>query len=129
MLQRHVQILHGLRFFGHYIKKNIADVRGISVHYAHPLDSFRVRQLAQQMSKSILLAEVFTITRRVLRDEDQFLHAFFRKLMSFGDDGSESPAAKVPAHLRNEAEGARTIAAFGNLDEGVMRRRGKYPGG
>src|SRR2546430_4741306 len=46
--------------------------------------------------------------------------------MRFGDDRSKSPAAKVSAHLRNETESAGTIAAFGNLNERVMRRRGEY---
>src|SRR5437762_8333234 len=41
--------------------------------------------------------------------------------MSFGDDRSKTTTAKVPAHLRNETESARTIATFGNLYERVVR--------
>src|SRR5437588_1790866 len=46
--------------------------------------------------------------------------------MRFGDDRSKSPAAKVSAHLRNETESTGPIAAFGDLNERVMRRRGEY---
>src|SRR5437588_7473311 len=77
------------------------------------------------MSERILLFEVFTISRRILCHQNQFFHAFFRQLMSFRDDRSESTAAKVSAHLRNETEGTRTIAALGNFDKGIMGRRGE----
>src|SRR5947208_12607169 len=46
--------------------------------------------------------------------------------MSFGDDRSKAPAAKVSAHLRNEAEGAGAIAAFSDLDVSVMTRRREH---
>jgi len=42
--------------------------------------------------------------------------------VSFGDDRSETTAAKVATHLRNETERARSIAAFGNFYERVVRR-------
>src|ERR1051325_5473307 len=119
MLQRHVEILDRLRLFSENVEKRIADVRWIGVHHAHPLDTFSMRKLAQQMRQRILLAEVLAIARRVLRDQNQFLYAFFGKLMSFSDDRSKATAAKVSPHLRNETERAGSIATFGDLDERV----------
>src|SRR5688500_19508282 len=48
--------------------------------------------------------------------------------MRFGDDRTKAAAAKMAAHLRNETKGARAIAAFGYLDERVMRRRSQHAG-
>src|SRR5712692_10893501 len=46
--------------------------------------------------------------------------------MRFGDDRSKAPAAKMSPHLRDETERAGTIAAFGNLYERVVTRRGEH---
>src|SRR5207249_3671629 len=46
--------------------------------------------------------------------------------MCFSDNRSKPAAAKVSAHLGNEAERAGTITTFGDLDESVMRWRGEY---
>src|SRR5207253_2507656 len=59
---------------------------------------------------------------RILRHQNQLLHAFFSKLMSFGDDRSKATAAKMAAHLRNEAESTGTITAFRDFYERIMRR-------
>src|SRR5882724_3345908 len=32
----------------------------------------------------------------------------------------------MAAHLRNETEGARPVATFGDLDEGIVARRGQH---
>src|SRR6266576_1060291 len=78
------------------------------------------------MRERIRLAQVFAVARRILRDQNQFLYAFFSELMRFGDDRTKAPAAKMAAHLRNETEGAGTVAAFGNLDERVVTGRGEH---
>ena len=61
------------------------------------------------------VSEIFAVTRRILGHENELFDAFFSKLVSFGDDRSEATTAEVPAHLRNEAERARAITAFGDL--------------
>ena len=38
LLERHVQILDGLRFFAKYVEKSVADVRRIRIHRAYPFD-------------------------------------------------------------------------------------------
>ncbi len=81
-----------------------------------------MRQLTQQTRERIRLAEIFAVARRILGHQNDLFDTFFRKLVRFGDDRSEATAAKVPAHLRNEAERTRPIAAFGNFYERVVRR-------
>src|SRR5713226_3965390 len=49
--------------------------------------------------------------------------------MCLSDDRAKAPAAKMSAHLRNEAEGTRAVAAFGNLDEGIVTRRSEHARG
>ena len=63
MLQRDIQILHGLRFVREHVEECIADVCRIGVHHAHPFDAVGLRQLAQQVRQGVLLAEVFTVAR------------------------------------------------------------------
>src|SRR5688572_19437731 len=43
--------------------------------------------------------------------------------MSLGDYRTETPAAKMSTHLRDETECTRSIATFCDLHECVMRRR------
>src|SRR6266404_8400870 len=79
------------------------------------------------MSERVFLAQVFAVARRILGHQNQFLHAFFGELMCLSDDRAKSPAAKMSTHLRNEAEGTRAVAAFGNLDEGIVTGCRQHP--
>ena len=101
-------------------------MRRVGVHHAHPFNPVGMRQLAQQMRQRILPAKVLSVARRILRHEYQFLHTFFSKLVCFRNDRTESPAAKMAAHLRNETECARAVAAFGDLDEGIVAWRSQH---
>ena len=86
MLQGHVQVLHGFRFFGQDIEKAVADMRRIGVHDAHPLDAVGVRKLAQEMGQSVGFAEVFAVARGILGHQNQLLDTLFRELLGLGDD-------------------------------------------
>jgi len=83
-------------------------------------------QLAKQSRERVLLAEIFTVARRVLGHEDEFFDTFFGELMSFGDDRTKATTAEVAAHLRNETESAGTITTFSDLHERVVRWRREY---
>src|SRR4029077_20810606 len=78
------------------------------------------------MRERVRLAQVFAVTRRILSNQYQLLHALLSQLMCFSDDRSKSPAAKMAAHLWDKAKGARTIAALRDLDERIMARCGQY---
>jgi len=44
-----------------------------------------------------------------------FVHAGLGQSLGFGDDRFETPRAKLPPELGNDAEAARMIAAFGDF--------------
>src|SRR5215212_9433053 len=76
------------------------------------------------MCQRVALAQIFAVARGVLRDEHQLLDALLCQLLGLVHHGAEAAAAEVAAHLRDEAEGARAVAPFGDLDEsGVAGRR------
>src|SRR5438132_12257724 len=79
------------------------------------------------MRQRVRLAEIFAVARRILRDQDQFLHAFFRQLMCLGDNRSKTTAAKMSTHLWNETERARAVTAFSDLDESIMAGSRQHP--
>src|SRR5258705_3607564 len=81
------------------------------------------------MRERVRLAQVFAVTRGILRDQYQLFHAFFGELMRFGDDGAKPAAAKMAAHLRNKTKCTRTVAAFGDLYEGVVAGRREHTRG
>src|SRR3954470_5680282 len=83
-------------------------------------------EFTHEVRECVLLAEVFAVTRRVLRDEYQLLDASFGQTLRLGHDRAEAAASEVAAHLRNEAEGARAVAALGNLDVCEVRGRGEH---
>src|ERR1044072_4079821 len=100
-------------------------MRWIGVHHADPFNAVRFSQLANQACQSVLFAEVFAVTRRILCNQNQLLDSFFRQLMSLSHDRTKSTTAEVSTHLRNETERARSIASFGDLYERIVRRRSK----
>src|SRR6266404_2757642 len=81
------------------------------------------------MSERVFLAQVFAVARRILGHQNQFLHAFFGELMCLSDDRAKAPAAKMSAHLWNEAESTWAVTAFSNLDEGIVTRRSEHARG
>ncbi|CDE48212.1 putative membrane-associated oxidoreductase [Sutterella sp. CAG:351] len=69
-----------------------------------------------------LIAEVRTVGRCVLRDHHDFLHAVFLQAPGFTHDGVHRAGVKLAAELRNDAERAVIVAAFGNLKVRVVLR-------
>ena len=56
----------------------------------------------------------------VLRNEEEFLDPFGHELFRFSADGFDGAATMFPAHLRDDAEGARVITTFGDFDVGEV---------
>ena len=59
----------------------------------------------------------------VLRDDEQFLHACLHEAFRFTHDVADGAADQVAAHGRNDAEAATVIAAFRDLQVGIVARR------
>ncbi len=77
-----------------------------------------------QERQAVAQAKVFAIGSRVLPDERHFADAGRGEIFRLAHDGFKPPAAEFSAQLRDDAERAGMVAAFGNLDvRGVFRRR------
>ena len=105
--------------------RRAGDLVGIGVEETHPAQSVDLRQPFEQQREAVLQAEVFAVAGGVLPDERDFAHALLREALGFGDDRLEAPRAELAAQLRNDAERAGMIAAFGDLDVSRVLRRGQ----
>ena len=66
--------------------------------------------------------EIHAVIGRVLADQIDFLYSFADERADLSDDAFDGAAAMPAAHLRDDAESARVIAALGDLDVRGMRR-------
>jgi hypothetical protein len=69
-----------------------------------------------------LVADVDTVSRRILADHEQFARARFDQLFGFAQDRVGAAADEVAAQARDDAEGAAMVAALGDLQIAVMPR-------
>ena len=95
----------------------------IRIH-SRPSTAFSSRS---RRAERAALAAIDAVEGRVLRDQQQFLHAARRQRARFADDRLGRPAAIVAAQRRDDAEGALVVAAFGDLHVGVVPRRRQQP--
>ncbi len=77
------------------------------------------------MRQAILQAEIFAIAGRVLADQIDFPNALAKEPRRFRYDRFKTAAAELAAILRNHAESAGMVAAFGDLDVGEVAGRGQ----
>ena len=77
------------------------------------------------MGEAFFEAEVFAVAGGVLADEGDLADALGDEVLGLGDDGAHAARAELAAQLRDDAEAAGMIAAFGDLDVGGGARRGE----
>ena len=136
VLQRHVDVAGDLRAFGDRADELVAPVRRMGVEQADPEIALDRLQLAEQGGEGgaaggvdrrarvgPLLPGVHAEEGRVLGNEVELLHALGHELARLGDHAFDRAAAVPAADLRDDAEGARVVAALGDLDVGEMARR------
>ncbi len=111
----------------HGIKEPLGDFVRVSVEEANPLSvrRFDARQAFQQVGKAVGEAQVLAVAGGVLPDQVDLAHTALEQARGFGNHRFEAPAAKLAAVLRDHAEGAGMVAAFGNLDVGEVARSGQ----
>ena len=66
--------------------------------------------------------EVAAVGAGVLGDDDELLDARFHQPLGLAQDVARLARDEVPAQGRNDAEGAAVVAAFGDLEIGVVAR-------
>src|SRR5262249_23363052 len=104
---------------------------GINVMEAHPGAETAERFGETQEPRLALLsgprapgmADVEPIGARVLRDDEQFLDASLDQALRLTHHVGDRPAVKPAAQMRDDAEAAPVVAAFGDLQIGVVARR------
>src|ERR1044071_5715253 len=90
-----------------------ADLVGIGIQKTHPAKFYILPQPFQQHSKTIFQAKVFAVTGSVLADERDLAHAPGSQPLGFSNHGFKMPGTELAAKLRNAAEAAGMVAAFG----------------
>ena len=106
------------------------------VKQTHPKFARYVLDFAQQGRKreparginrlarpGFFLPQIHAVVGRVLADEINFLHALRDERAHFRENRGRRAAAMASAHLRNDAETARMIAAFRDFQIRAVRWR------
>ena len=102
----------------------VVDRRRIEVEQANPLEAVDlVQALEQPREAAAAQAAIAAPHRRVLRDQDQLFGASGGERARFCEDRLLAAAAEGAAQLRDDAERARMVAAFGDLQIGRGARR------
>ena len=86
VLQRQVDVLADLLALGHRVEHVVGDRRRVEVEQPDPLEAVDRVQLAQQPGERAALAAVDAVEGRVLRDQQQLLHAARARRARLGDD-------------------------------------------
>jgi hypothetical protein len=64
--------------------------------------------------------DVDPVGARVLADHQQLLHAGFEQALRFAEHIADRSRDQVAAHARDDAERAAVVAAFADLEVGVV---------
>ena len=122
VLQRHVHVLAHLRERRDRVDQLRVDRRRIEVQQPHPLDAVDVVQRLQQLGETAApRAAIATVHRGVLRDQDQLFRSAGGERARLVQERLGAAAAKAAAQLRDDAERARMVAAFRDLEVGRRR--------
>src|SRR5437660_12481265 len=128
MLQGYVNVRTNIVVGCDRLEQSPRDLIGIGVEEANPLQAFDARKFFEQQGQAIFQSKVLAVASGVLSYERDFADAGLRQSLGFGDDGFETPGAELSSKLRNDAEAAGMIAAFGDFDIGRGSRRGQHAG-
>ncbi len=129
MLQGNVDVAAEARVLGENFQQARGDLVGIGVEEADPAEILDLRELFEQGGETVLNAEVFAEAGCVLPDEIDFANALGGEALRLDDNRGDGAGAELAAQLRNDAEGAGMIAAFGDLDVGGVARGGEQARG
>ena len=109
----------------HGFEQARGDLVGVGVEEAQPAQAGQYGERVEQLREAVFEAEVFAVAGGVLADEGDLANALRDEVLGLGDDGTHAPRTELAAQLRDDAEGAGVVAAFGDLDVGGGARRGE----
>ena len=130
VLERDVEI--GQHVAVRHQRDDVVDMRvGIDVVQPHPgaeraelareIEELRPHLAVLPLARGVF--DVDAVGRGVLRDHQQFLDAGRDQPLGLAQHVGGGPRDQIAAQLRDDAEGAAVVAAFGNLQIGVVPRR------
>ena len=129
VLERDVEVFADLGLGCHGFDHLVGECRGVGVVEAYPPDTVDAAQAAQQFGQAALPVEVEPVVGRVLRNDDQFLHAsgreFARLLLQFLHRHGNVPAADE----RDGAVAAFPVATLRDFQVGIVPGRREVPFG
>ena len=136
VLKRHVEI--GQHLAVRHQRDDLVDVRvGIDVVQPHPdaelaeraseIEEFRPQLAALPLARGI--PDVDAVGRGILGDDQQLLHPGGDQPLGFAQNVGGRARDQVAAQPRDDAEGAAVVAAFGNLQIGVVAGVSLMPSG
>ena len=134
VLQRYIQV--GQHQASCHQRNHLVHTRvGVHIVQAHPgtvglgqlaqgLDQFEHARLdGLAVVKTGAVFDVHAVGRGVLTDHQQFLDAAFKQGTGLTQHVADRARHQVAAHRRDDAESAAVVAAFADLEVGVMPRR------
>ena len=127
VLQRDVDVGADLRVVGHQAEHILRKAGGIAVVEPDPFDAVDLRELLQQAGQAAFSVAVEPVVGRVLGDDDEFLHALGGQAARLFHQIFHGHAHVRAADERNGAVGTGAVAAFRNLEIGIVRRCGEHP--
>ena len=129
MLEWNVEIFADVVMAGDGREQAAGDAVGVGVEEAEPAEAFDAGERVEEGGEAVLEAEVFTVAGGVLADEGDLPDAAGDELLGFGDDRLEAAGAELAAQVGDDAEGARVVAALGDLDVSRGSGGGEDPWG
>src|SRR4051812_84235 len=92
----------------------------IGVQDADPVEAVETVELAEKLRQPDTSIKVETVVRGVLGHEDELADAVVYQLAGFAHDFFDRLGDVFPAHAGDGAERTKAVAAFGNLQVGVV---------
>ena len=121
VLEGDVEILGDGVVLGHRFEQAGGDLVGVGVEEAEPAQAGEDGEGVEELGEAFGEAEVFAVAGGVLADEGDLADALGDEVLGFGDDGGHAAGTELAAELRDDAEAAGVVAAFGDLDVGARR--------
>src|SRR5262245_51944246 len=114
VLHRHVHVRHDARA-RELVEHAVVDVSGMQVHRPDPRHPRVFAERQQQVADVAVADEIAAVRERVLGDQDGLLDSALGEPIHLRNDVAQWPAPMLAAKLRDRAEGAAHVAAFGDL--------------
>lgn len=120
-LHRHVQLRHDVRCLGHRGDDVVREVARVRRGEADALQALDLPAGPQELAEGLAVADVGTVSVYVLSEQRDLGDALADQGLDLGEDVAGPAVLLLAAQRRDDAEGARVVAAHGDGDPGRVR--------